>query len=122
MLSPHDRKRYARHLLLAEIGPAGQARLLAQTVALPASADARAAEVAVDYLRRAGVTVGELGEVVALPDSAAVRALAGRSELHEATAALLGAFAAVEAIKSALAVGAPGELPASLTLCAEPLA
>jgi molybdopterin-synthase adenylyltransferase len=53
-------RRYARQLLLREIGGAGQQKLLA------ARARARGA-VAAEYLRRAGVTVEELPEPPASP-------------------------------------------------------
>jgi hypothetical protein len=121
MLSAADKKRYARQVLLTEIGLAGQARLLQVAVALPAGADARAAELAVDYLQRAGLRVDpDAGAVVAVPAPDAVRALAGRPELDEAAAALAGAFAAVEAIKHALVLGQRAALPVGLTLDRRP--
>jgi len=119
MLSAADRKRYARHVLLTEIGIAGQARLLQSSVSLPTDADARAAEVATDYLQRAGMRVDASGAPAALSGPDALRALAGRAELIEAAAALAGAFTAVEAIKRALGVGEPAGLPSSLTLSQE---
>ena len=121
MLSAADRKRFARHVLLTEIGVAGQERLLKSAVSVPEAADARAAEVAADYLTRAGLRVDAAGAAVAVPGAEALRVVAGRDELHEAAAALSGAFAAVEAIKRALGVGQPSALPASLSLCEEPL-
>lgn len=123
MLSAADRRRYARQVLLTEIGVAGQARLLQSAVASPMGEDAdpRAVEVALDYLRRAGVGVDDRGVPIALPGSEALRALAGRPELYEAAAALSGAFAAVEAIKRTLGAGEPGALPSSLVLCEEPV-
>ena len=121
MLSAADKKRYARQVLLTEIGLAGQARLLQAAVSLPQGADARAAELAADYLQRAGLRVDqEAGAEVALPVGDAVRALAGRPELYEAAAALSGAFAAVEAIKHALGVGQRAALPVGLTLDRRP--
>jgi hypothetical protein len=119
MLSAADKKRFARHVLLTEIGIAGQERLLHSAVSMPEGADARAAEVATDYLQRAGLRVDPTGSAVGVPEADALRALAGHDELHEAAAALSGAFAAVEAIKRALYVGQPAALPASLCLCEE---
>jgi len=55
MLSKPERRRYARQLLLPEIGPEGQQQLLSAKVFPLHSADSRVAEVAGDYLRRAGV-------------------------------------------------------------------
>jgi hypothetical protein len=110
MLDPADKRRYARHLLLADVGEAGQARLLAARVQLEPSADPGAAEVAREYLARAGVQVGETGALVSLPSREAVSALAGSAFLHEAAAALAGAFAAVEAIKHTLGLGHAGKL------------
>jgi hypothetical protein len=115
---------YARHLLLAEIGEAGQERLCAGKVVLGAACDARAASVARDYLERAGLSVrtdeSDESDEAAVPtriaSSAEVRALAGRDELAEAAAALCGAFGAVEAIKAVLGVGRAAELPRALSL------
>ena len=120
MLSATDKARYARQVLLTEIGLAGQTQLLRSAVALPMTADARAAEVAADYLQRAGLRVVADGTPIEVSASESVRALAGRAELREAAAALTGAFAAVEAIKQALGVGEQAALPSSLTLSGEP--
>jgi hypothetical protein len=108
--------------------------------------DTRAAAVARDYLERAGLQLpdttlprsagvmptidaheataqGDLEQphelAVAVADSTALQALAGRPELEEAAAALAGAFAAVEAIKSALGLARPATLPAELSLHGE---
>ena len=124
-MTPSQRQLYARHLLLAEVGEAGQERLCAAQARLAADADARAVTVAREYLLRAGVHVHEASAAVPdalpvlLPSAAAVRALAGRPELEQAAAALAGAFAAVETIKAALGIGEARALPAALTLCAE---
>jgi hypothetical protein len=122
-LAEVDRRRFARHLLLAEIGQAGQARLCATRLRASEAADPRAAEVARDYLERAGVRVltheeerGREAQALALPSPAAVRALAGHLELEEAAAALAGAYAAVEAIKGALGMTVRAELPPGLVL------
>jgi hypothetical protein len=121
VLSASERERYARQLLLTEVGVAGQERLCAAQVALPMDASARAADVACSYLERAGVRVepaavsGQGPLRVALPDDAAVAALAGDPRLHDAAAWLAGAFAAVEVMKQALGVGTPGALATTLS-------
>jgi len=127
-----DRRRHARQLLLAEIGERGQERLCATRVRLTGDGDARAAAVARDYLERAGLQLIDVQEAsahddgdasreleVAIADSGALQALAGRPELEEAAAALAGAFAAVEVIKSALGLARPATLPAGLALRSE---
>lgn len=108
-----SRRRYARHLLLAEVGERGQALLSARAVSV--AGDARAAEVASLYLGRAGVTVqADAADVVDAGAPEVVRAFAGRPELEQAAAFVAGAFAAVESIKRILGAGDPGALPASL--------
>jgi hypothetical protein len=120
MTAAHDMQRFARHLLLAEIGTAGQARLCAARVRVAEGADERAARVTRDYLERAGLEVDAgARDAVDVPDANRLRALAGRAELEEAAAALAGAFAAVETIKAVLDVGAPAALPAALCLAGE---
>ncbi|HJL17281.1 MAG TPA: hypothetical protein RMH99_16560 [Sandaracinaceae bacterium LLY-WYZ-13_1] len=107
-----DRARYARHLLLAEVGEQGQRRLSAHRVRL--EGDPRATEAAADYLARAGVGVvraGDADDTVAIPRADVAR-LADRPSLAPTAGRLTGAFAAVEAIKRALAVGRPGALEA----------
>jgi hypothetical protein len=121
MLEAWQRQRYARHLLLAEIGELGQSRLCEARVGMPLNGDPDAAFVAGDYLERAGLEVqalsagGRVSEVNVL-DVEGVRALAGCAELAHAAAAFAGAFAAVEAIKAVLGVGAPAQLPSDLVL------
>jgi hypothetical protein len=119
MLSPADKQRYARHLLLAEIGETGQERLCAARVQLPADMDPRAATVARDYLERAGVGV-DVAEAALAPSAnrAAVAALAGDELFEPAAAALLGALHAVEQIKTQLAIGETLQLPVGLRLSA----
>jgi hypothetical protein len=109
-LTDHDRTRYARHLLLTEIGGAGQERLCAADASANPDADPRAARWALEYLRRAGVSVRPGGSRVTLPSQPALAELGGDPALEEATAALAGAFAAVERIKAVLGVGRPGAL------------
>lgn len=109
---PFDRelRRHARQLLLPEIGEVGQSRLSSHAVELPSG---EAAEIAAEYLRRAGVHAFVTGGAPTHEALSAerVQALSGRSELEHAAAFVAGAFAAVEEIKHALSVGRPGRLP-----------
>ena len=116
MLAPPDQQRFSRHLLLSQIGEAGQLRLCAAQVRACADADPRAACVAYRYLERAGMRINTeaTSQVIALPSAESLHALAGSVELEGAAAALAGAFAAVEAIKHALGVGTSATLG---TLC-----
>lgn len=99
-LSPEARLRFARHLLLPEIGLEGQERLSAACVSLAQGADVRAAAVAREYLERAGLRVQEgAPRVVPLPSAETVESEAGGRELVEAEAALRGALAAVREIR-----------------------
>jgi len=111
-LTARQRTRYARHLLLPEIGLAGQERLLSARVTLPAHADARVARAARVYLERAGVQVDLAGAAeTALADRASVEQMAGSTALEPAAAALAGALGAVEAIKEVLQLGHKGDAP-----------
>lgn len=114
-MTPEARRRYARHLTLPEIGAAGQERLCASRATLAPGADPRAARWAEAYLVRAGVRVGWAGgadespsaSVLALPDAATVRGVAGPAHLEDAAAYLLGALAALEHVRAvALPTGA----------------
>jgi len=103
-LSPQERQRFARQLLLHEIGAEGQLRLLEARFEAPST---RAGAIAADYLERAGLR----------PGSASEGALALRLPPQDGDPirdALLGAFAAVEALKSALGIGQPGALETRL--------
>lgn len=112
-LGDDARRRHARQLLLTEVGEGGQARLCAHEVAV--QGDRRAVEAAALYLSRAGVAVrDEAAHALEVPEPDAVSQLAGREGLGEAAAFIAGAFCAVEEIKRALGVGAPGRLPAVL--------
>lgn len=62
-LSGRERARYARHLLLAQLGEAGQERLLAARVVANGDADPGALGVARRYLTRAGVQVADSAHV-----------------------------------------------------------
>jgi adenylyltransferase/sulfurtransferase len=122
-LSDTQRARYARHLLLPELGEAGQLRLCAGRVRHGADRDPGALGVARDYLARAGV--GESAAVDAT-DAAEVwldvgdpAQLAGRPELLEAARALCGAFAAVEAIKALAGLGTSATLGPEQRLSSE---
>jgi hypothetical protein len=107
-LSPDDRRRYARHLSLAEIGEAGQVRLLGARFRLDDGVDVRAADAARAYLTRAGLEESpDAGLHVPLPTAEDVARRAGAAPLEPAVASMLGAFAAVEAIKGVLGVGTP---------------
>jgi stage V sporulation protein SpoVS len=115
-LSDRQLRLYARQVIVAEIGRAGQERLCASSVAIAPDADVRAAAVTRDYLQRAGLSLSELPESTQLdvPGSAEVRAAAGEPELESCAAWLLGAWAAVEALKEQLGVGRPAPtLPGS---------
>jgi hypothetical protein len=106
VLSIEDRVRYARHLLLAEIGEQGQEHLRDCPAVLEPAADEAAAAHAVDYLRRAGVRLADA------PTSGSVLVRvppAGDSEFPEADALIRGAFAAVETIKSVIGTGNAGQ-------------
>ena len=106
--------RYARHLLLSQLGEAGQARLLRTSVHAGIDADRGVLAVARCYLERAGVFVlthdslpehGSSAEELALVSSDEVERMAGVPALEEATRALLGALAAVRVIQEV--VGLP---------------
>ena len=116
-LTAAQRSRYARHLLLREVGEQGQARLCEAEVAVTQAADEDAAAIARDYLGRAGITVADAAPLecdVSTGDE--VTRLAGGPLLRDAAAALAGAFAAVETIKQITGAGQPGQLPAEFSL------
>ncbi|HEX6243903.1 MAG TPA: hypothetical protein VFZ61_23470 [Polyangiales bacterium] len=129
-LRDDQRARYARHLLLPELGEAGQERLLAGRVRFPHEADAGARAVALGYLERAGVRESArepdeqalargAEELVPLLDAAACARIAGRPELLEAARSLAGALAAVETIKRLAGLGGPGPQVSAGLLFAE---
>jgi adenylyltransferase/sulfurtransferase len=119
-LSDAQRARYARHLLLPELGETGQLRLLAALARPGGAADAGALAVARGYLSRAGLGIAtdarDTAVALDIPDGEAVVRLAGAPELVDAARALAGAFAAVEAIKAVAQIGARGELPQEFSL------
>jgi hypothetical protein len=106
-LSGRDRTRYARHLLLTQLGEAGQERLLAAQVVANGDADAGALAVARRYLTRAGVQVCDDGASSPLRVATAeqVATMAGHPSLRAAARALAGALSAVNTIQSLIGVG-----------------
>jgi hypothetical protein len=128
MLSAEQKRLYVRHALLAEIGEAGQERLCRTHAAFPPGAASRAAEVAREYLTRAGVLAGggsdaadsAIAITVAVADASAVERVAGGALLADAAATLAGAFAAVEALKAVVGAGTPAPFPGDLTLAEDP--
>ena len=115
-LSDADRATYLRHLVLPEVGEVGQRVLLASS--RRAEGDPRAASAAQSYLDRSGIRSG--GQQVSVGDPRQLARLAGGAELEGAAALLLGAFAAVEEIKSILKIGRPGVLQSDLSLRSAP--
>jgi len=110
------RRRYARQLLLGEIGEAGQERLLASGFRGAVGGDADAFAVAADYLERAGCARDPDGVEVRIPRASEVMRFAGNAGLREPAALVLGAFAAVEYLKEALGIAAASEVPTDLSL------
>lgn len=96
-LTPAQRRRFVRHLLLPEIGPQGQARLLEARFAVRSIDRGSAGEVATLYLARAGLNATSEAD-----DATSI-------ELDEPDdpidAALVGAWAAVEHVKHVLDLG-----------------
>lgn len=121
-LDDDARSLHARHLLLPEIGQAGQELLCAASARPARSAEPRAEATARDYLERAGVAWRDApgAESCAVPDAATVERVAGRPDLEEAAAMLVGALAAVETIKSITGAGRVVALSSLPTLCGEP--
>lgn len=116
-LDATTRRRYARQLLLHEIGESGQERLSASGFRREAGSDGVAYAVASDYLRRAGCRERESeGTPTRTPSAEAVADFAGVPSLIAPAAAILGALAAVDHLKVILGVGRPSALPAGLTL------
>ena len=110
------RRRYARQLLLGEIGESGQERLLAARFCRGADGDAAAFAVAADYLERAGCAADDGGKELRLPSRDAVTGFAGSPALAEPAAAIMGAFSAVEHLKEVLGVAAAQAFPSELRL------
>ena len=106
-------RRYARQITLPEIGESGQLRLARLSLQPPPEADALSLGWATRYLRRAGVNAEDAPENIPLlvPEQSEVMRIANSREAYAVTALLVGSFAAVEALKAALEVGRPGNLP-----------
>jgi hypothetical protein len=129
VLSDADKALYARQILLSEVGLEGQQRLLDAQSRVADGADARVTAVARDYLARAGVgspqpsgsdlQPGPRELVVDAALGTEVARVAGDSELEDCAAWLLGAFAAVEAIKAAVGAGTPAALDPEFVLSRE---
>lgn len=131
MVDDRQRQLYARQILLPEVGMAGQARLLGSTAVLADQGDPQARAVTRLYMQRAGLPIEDhmaddiddemaddparrqLSQDTPLvriesPTTATVtRSAGGDPSLQQAAAALHGALAAVEGIKSALGAGTP---------------
>ena len=130
-LTAHDRTRYARHLLLPQLGEAGQARLLDTRLRVRGAVDAGVLEVARTYLGRSGVTLvdaptegaphagDEHASELALATESEVARVAGRPALVEAARALLGALSAVDAIRTAAGLGTGAGLPEHFAISSE---
>ena len=113
------RRRYARQLLLGEIGEKGQVRLSEARFRSGSTSDADAFAVAAEYLRRAGCLEDPDGDEVAVPDASLVDRFAGEAFLRGPAAAVVGAFSAVEHMRAALGLGEARELPPNLSLTGE---
>lgn len=115
-LSSEERRRYARHLSLTEIGELGQERLSSARFRLPQGAHPHAVDVARDYLTRAGMheapdpnDPGATEVPVPGPDQVVEQA-GGSAAMESPVAAFLGALAAVETVKGVLGVGTPASV------------
>ena len=121
LLAP-QKERYARHLLLPEIGVQGQMRLCNSTFAAASTIDSADREVCAEYLKRAGLKSNENGASGEGEDSAAVtmaiiagdvreaiRCISDDPALKHALSFFLGSVCAVETIKDALAKRRPVE-------------
>ncbi len=113
------RRRYARHLLLGEIGEAGQERLLETSFRRGAEGDDEAYAVAAEYLERAGCRADGHGEELQVLDAGSLSSFAGTPALRAPAATVAGAFAAVEHIKRVLGVGSAARFPPGVTLSGE---
>jgi len=113
------RRRYARQLLLGEIGEAGQQRLLDARFCRGVGVDADAYAVAADYLERAGCAMDPSGSALRVPSTSALMRFAGSPALAESAATILGAFSAVEHLKEVLGIAVARELPSELRLSDE---
>jgi hypothetical protein len=106
-LDRQARARYARQLSLAEIGEAGQSRLLAARIALDSDGDPRARATAALYLERSGVSVVSETKANTHDAHVLIEVDPGDPALREAALFLSGALTAVEVIKNVLGAGTP---------------
>jgi len=106
-LTPAQRRRFVRHVLLPEIGPRGQARLLDARFAF--SNVSGATEVAALYLERAGLTAADADD-----ERSSIELPATEDPIE---AALVGAWAAVEHVKRVLALGKSVHTPPKVDRC-----
>jgi len=113
------RRRFARHLLLAEIGELGQERLISARIRRRAGGDSDAYAVAADYLERAGCVPDPDGAEVPVPSATEVERFAASEALRMPAAMIAGAFAAVEHLKETLGIADARELPPDLRLSTE---
>jgi hypothetical protein len=123
VLPDADKQLYARQILLPELGLAGQERLALAAVRVASDADARVSVIARDYLARGGVGVRASRGAATVSVNAAstpeVARVAGDPALEGCAAWLLGAFAAVEAIKAAGDLGTAAAFEADFVLARE---
>jgi hypothetical protein len=106
-ISDEEIRRYSRQILLAEVGGAGQRRLLAAHLCIVGAGEACAtANICARYLAAAGVTV-----LAAPPADGAVPEVRVASAASAAEAWVQGAFAAVEAQKQVLGIGRAAPAP-----------
>lgn len=122
-LTASERARYARQVLLPEVGLVGQAKLCAATVAVNDGADSEASSITHDYLTRAGITVNNdtsaLGAAqTSIASTTQVEAFAP-VELRHAAAAFAGAYAATETIKAIVGAGTPATLAQHFRISSE---
>lgn len=102
-LTPEDRVRYSRQILLPEIGQSGQERLCNASFAFSSDLDEEAAKIAAVYLQRAGLALDPASpRKVSAPARNALDVMAREPGTEHAVAAVTGALAAVETIKSVL--------------------
>jgi hypothetical protein len=101
---PVDRARFARHLMLAEVGEEGQARLCAASATLAVGGRGPlATEVALLYLARAGVENVARSDEAADPEPWVVIELRAPGAREVAD----GSLAALAAIRDALGLRGP---------------
>ena len=102
-MSFSEAHRFARHLVLAEVGPEGQAKLNALALDVPSG---RGGDVAAEYLRRAGVYIEKGASVIPVSDTT------GDDKDRIAVDTIHGTLAALEALRRGL--GMPPHEPLCL--------